>query len=145
VTLDTAHDPELSAVRVPRWVLEDIEAHARAAWPNECCGLLVGTTADIVTSFRARNERNSPSRYRIAPEDHFAAIRRARGLELEVVGAYHSHPSSPPVPSHTDLLESIPGDFLYVILGRGQTEYSSFGAWRIVDGNFVPVPLVTIR
>jgi proteasome lid subunit RPN8/RPN11 len=147
VTLGFAHttgERELAAVRVPLRVLEDIEAHARLARPNECCGLLLGAPDEIVTSMRARNERNSPTRYQIAPEDHFAAIRQARALNLDVIGAYHSHPSSPPNPSATDLLESIPGDFLYVIIGRDQAGSSSTRAWRVIQGNFRPVPLVTL-
>jgi [CysO sulfur-carrier protein]-S-L-cysteine hydrolase len=131
-------------VRVPRRVLADIDTHARAAWPNECCGLLVGTHDEIVTSFRARNERNSPTSYRVAPQDHFAAIRHARALSLDVIGAYHSHPSSPPVPSTTDLLESVPGEFLYLIFGRDDTGIPTARAWRIAHGNFEPVPLVTV-
>ena len=134
----------LAAVRLPVRVLEEIEAHARAAWPTECCGLLLGTADKIVTSFRARNERNSPTRYRIAPEDHFGAIRHARAVDLEVIGAYHSHPSSPPIPSSIDLAESIPGNFLYVIVGRDSDGSSSTRAWRVLDGNFRPVPLVTL-
>ena len=134
----------LATVRVPRRVIEEIEAHARAAGPNECCGLLLGAPDEIVTSFRAQNERDSATRYRIAPEGHFAAIRHARAVELDVIGAYHSHPSSPPIPSSTDLLESIPGRFLYVIVGRDPDGSSSTRAWRVIDGNFRPVPLVTV-
>jgi proteasome lid subunit RPN8/RPN11 len=135
----------LTEIRVPQHVMDDIDAHAREAWPNECCGLLVGSANAIAASFRARNERSSPTRYQIAAEDHFAAIRHARARELKVIGAYHSHPSSSPVPSSTDVIESISGDFLYLIHGRESSSSSSIRAWRIVDGNFRAVPLVTVR
>jgi proteasome lid subunit RPN8/RPN11 len=138
-----AGDNEAGAVSVRESVLHEIEAHARAEWPNECCGLLIGREGAIDTSYRARNELKSSTRYRIAPEDHFAAVRHARGLRLEVIGAYHSHPAGAPTPSWTDRLEALPGDFLYVIAGRGQDEATVIRGWRMVDGNFVPVPLVT--
>ena len=131
-------------VRVRRTVLADIEAHAREEWPNECCGLLVGRPQSIETSYRARNELSSPTTYRVSPEDHFAAIRLARGLRLEVVGAYHSHPSSAPMPSATDRIEAVSGSFLYVIAGRAADGQAAFQAWRLSDGNFTPVPLVTL-
>jgi desampylase len=133
-----------AGVRVRVRVLAEMEAHARAAWPTECCGLLLGAADEIVTSFRARNELDSATGYRIAPEDHFAAIRQARAVDLGVIGAYHSHPSSLPVPSSTDLSEAIPGSFLYVIVGRDPDGSSSTRAWRVLDGNFRPVPLVTV-
>jgi proteasome lid subunit RPN8/RPN11 len=131
-------------VRVRREVLLDIEAHARAESPNECCGLLVGLPDLIEGTCRARNELNSPVRYRIDPHDHFTAIRTARGLGLDIVGAYHSHPASAPVPSRIDLAEAVPGSFLYLIAGRDESGAPSIRAWRLADGNFAPVPFVTI-
>lgn len=92
-------------------------AHARAEAPRECCGLLIGKGDSVVRTFRAANLDASTTRYRVDPRDHFAAIRSARTDGLEVVGAYHSHPSTAPLPSVTDLAEAYSGsDFLYVIV-----------------------------
>src|SRR5688500_2453276 len=95
--------------------------HARREMPRECCGLLIGDAHAVREVFPARNELADSTRYRIDARDHFAAIRRARSLGLAVIGAYHSHPFSHPVPSSRDLDEASP-DFLYVIasLGRGE-------------------------
>ena len=98
-------------------VVRDVLAHAREEAPRECCGLLVGTGESVVRSVRAKNLDATTTRYLIAPDDHFAAIRLARANGLEVVGAYHSHPSSAPVPSATDIAEANSGsDVLYVIV-----------------------------
>ena len=132
------------SVAVRRSVLDDIEAHARAERPNECCGLLVGRPDAIESSYRARNELGSPTRYRVAAEDHFAAIRFARRIGLDVVGAYHSHPCSAPTPSPTDVAEATPGDFMHLIVGVGPGDEPAIQAWRLAGGNFVPVPLVTL-
>lgn len=106
-------------MKVRRGVLNAIEAHARRDAPHECCGLLLGTATDIVEAVPARNIAAEPSRrYQIAPDDHFAAIRRCRGgaERLAVVGGYHSHPRSQPVPSPTDLEQAFL-EFIYVIAG----------------------------
>jgi len=132
-------------VMVRREVLDDIAAHAGAESPNECCGLLLGTASTIEASHRARNELASPRRYRVQPEDHFAAIRAARARGFDVVGAYHSHPGAPPIPSTTDLQEGVPGPFLYLIAGTHDGGHRTIGAWRLSDGNFVAVRLVTIQ
>src|SRR5262245_19654424 len=97
-------------------VVSDILAHARDEAPQECCGLLLGSPARVVRSVRARNSASDPvRRFLVDPADHFAAIRIARSTHLEVVGAYHSHPSGPPVPSATDLAEAHSGrEFLHV-------------------------------
>jgi proteasome lid subunit RPN8/RPN11 len=112
-------------------------AHAREEAPRECCGLLVGRAESVVRSVRARNLDPTATRYLIDPEDHFAAIRAARGERLEVVGAYHSHPSSAPVPSPTDVAEANNGsDFLYVIVSLVDDEVK---AYRIAGGEFVSI------
>ena len=113
-------------------------AHAREEAPRECCGLLVGRETSIVRSVRARNLDAKATRYLIDPEDHFAAIRSARTEGLEVVGAYHSHPSSTPVPSETDIAEADSGsDFLYVIVSPIRDDVRAYrieaGVYTLVD------------
>lgn len=102
-------------------MLAAIAAHARREAPRECCGLLLGTdtpVGDGPAIQRAEPTRNlaaEATRYDIDPIDHFRILRDARRSGLTVLGAYHSHPNSPPVPSATDLAEGLP-NFLYVIV-----------------------------
>lgn len=102
--------------RIAAGVIALVRRHAAEASPQECCGLLIGTPDRIVHAHRARNVHASTTRYLIDPADHFAAIRQAREAGLDVIGAYHSHPASPPVPSATDLDEALPS-FFYLIVG----------------------------
>ena len=114
-------------------------AHAREESPRECCGLLVGKGESIVRCVRARNLDAKATRYLIDPADHFAAIRAARAEALEVIGAYHSHPSSAAVPSPTDVADANSGsDFLYVIVSLVTDEVR---AYRIEAGRVEPVAL----
>ena len=124
-------------VVIPADVISDMLAHAREDSPRECCGLLVGKGSQVARSVRARNLDAKATRYLIAPEDHFAAIRSARAIGLDVIGAYHSHPSSAPVPSETDIAEADNGpDFLYVIVSLVNDEVE---AYRIADGQSVRI------
>jgi proteasome lid subunit RPN8/RPN11 len=126
-------------IRIAAQVVADMLAHAREEAPRECCGLLVGKGDSITWSMRARNLDAKATRYLIDPEDHFAAIRRARAEDLEVVGAYHSHPASAPIPSATDIAEANSGsDFLYVIVSLVDEEVR---AYRIDAGVFSPLAL----
>jgi proteasome lid subunit RPN8/RPN11 len=116
-------------------VAAEILSHAREEAPRECCGLLIGSGAAIERSVRARNIADDPTRrFLIDPADHFSAIRAARAAALDVVGAYHSHPASEPVPSSTDIAEAIQGgDFVYVIVSLLNDEVR---AYRIDKGGF---------
>jgi proteasome lid subunit RPN8/RPN11 len=116
-------------------------AHARQTAPAECCGLLIGSSAEIVEAVAARNSAADPRRrYVIDPQDHLQALRAARRRGLDVVGAYHSHVHSEARPSPTDAAEAF-GDFLFVIVGLGH-DPPEVTAWIWAEGNFMPVSLV---
>jgi proteasome lid subunit RPN8/RPN11 len=92
-----------------------------------------------------RNASKQPTRYLVEPEDHFRILRDARRRGLEIVGAFHSHAITPPVPSETDLAEAHP-HFLYVIASPDWDtgEGCDIRAWWLVDGNFQEVTIVTV-
>ncbi len=127
-----------------RAVRDAVLGHARRALPCECCGLLIGAAvgADtrITRAWPARNLRRSRTRYLIDPADHFAALRAARRDGLGVVGAYHSHPASPPSPSATDDREADDAALVYLIASpvRGEVR-----AYRLDAGRLRPVELRT--
>jgi proteasome lid subunit RPN8/RPN11 len=124
---------------IPADVVGDMLAHAREEAPRECCGLLIGNRESVVRIHRAKNLDASATRYLIDPEDHFRAIRAARTQAFDVVGAYHSHPASAPVPSPTDVGEARSGpEFLHVIVSLVNDEVR---AYRIDGGRVVPQPL----
>ena len=126
------------------WNLECV-AHAREAAPRECCGLLLGRGDEIVEAVRARNIAEDPAaRFLIDPSDHFAAIRSARDRGVEVVGFYHSHPSSAAEPSPRDLAEFSYPDHLYAIVSL-RSEPPEIRLFRFHGGNFHAVALVTVR
>lgn len=124
---------------IPRSVVAELLAHAREEAPRECCGLLVGRGEAVERSVRSKNLDASSTRYLIDPAAHFAAIHRARAEGRDVVGAYHSHPASAPVPSPTDLAEAHSGsDFLYVIVSLVNDEVR---AYRYDEGTSRECPL----
>jgi proteasome lid subunit RPN8/RPN11 len=131
-------------MEVRRAALDAVVAHARRAAPHECCGLLIGSGSRIDEAVPARNTRESPSRYQIDPVDQFATIRRVRHEGRTIVAAYHSHPSSAPTPSPTDVAEAYDEDLLHVIVSLRDTPHAEVRAYRIVKGNFLEVPLVTV-
>ena len=107
-----------AVVRFVPAVLEVVVEHARSLLPEECCGLLLGDDASIQLAWPARNELASPTRYRVDPRDYIAASRYGRKHGFDVVGAYHSHPRTPALPSPTDVAESAGEHFLYLIVGQ---------------------------
>lgn len=125
-------------------VIDAVIAHARDDAPNECCGLLGGRGATIDAVMRARNLKQSATEYLVDPRDHFAAIRLWRTEGREVVGAYHSHPSSPAVPSAIDVRAALDAAFAYVIVSLQNADRPDLRAYRIAAGNFAPIAIVPV-
>jgi len=135
---------DLTAIGLRVEAREAIVAHARAEAPLECCGLLLGAPKLVEDAHRAANIRQSPTTYLVDPGHHFGAIRRARAEGRRVVGAYHSHPRSPAVPSPTDVREAHDRDFVYVIVSLADPRTPEVRGYRLVAEELVEVPLVVV-
>src|SRR5207253_3261264 len=121
-----------------RWLLphaihDAMIAQARAELPNECCGLLAGRiqedhTARVFRRYPLVNETASPTRYLSEARSLLNADKDARRHALEFLAVYHSHPTSPPVPSRTDLDSNYWPGVMHFIISLGQ-ERAEMRAW----------------
>ena len=113
-----------------------MEAHAERVYPEECCGLIVGTidpcteilvksaaeivslgnewTADAVSEENAEN-KTKHRRYWIDPKDMLRVQKQAREQDRNIIGVYHSHPDHVAVPSECDRAQAWP-TYAYVIV-----------------------------
>jgi len=116
----------------------EIAAHARDEDPNESCGLLLLDGDVAVEYVRGTNASPSPYRFELFIDPVRWADIGDRELDQAVV---HSHLSSPPRPSRTDvenigLWEGKP----YVIYSVREDELA---AWTIADGRIAPLDVAT--
>lgn len=125
--------PSSRHLLLPRQLVESMVQHARAELPNECCGLLAGRRDGDVLRVEAWyplvNEAASPIEYRSEPRSMFQAIKRMRQENQEILAIYHSHPTSAPVPSRTDLARFYSSDVVHLILGFAGAEPLMRGWW----------------
>ena len=120
---------------LPRRIHDAMLAQAQAELPNECCGLLSGTlSADGARAVVAQlhplvNEAASPVEYLSEPRSMLNAekVRRAAGLEFLAV--YHSHPTSPPIPSIKDLQRNYSEDVMNFIISLKDAAPMVEGWW----------------
>ena len=102
---------------------DKIRRHGEETYPNECCGILLGTSeGDVRTvrsTIRCNNTRtDSPeNRYHIDPRELLRIQREAHESGLDIVGFYHSHPDHPAHWSQTDFEEAHWIGCSYVITG----------------------------
>jgi proteasome lid subunit RPN8/RPN11 len=123
--------------------------HAQSELPNECCGILAGVREGdalrVLAWYPLVNEAASPVEYRSDARSMFEATKHMRHHGNDIVAVYHSHPTSAPIPSRTDLERLYSEDVVHFIIGLADPEPRLRGwwltssaydeaAWRIVEG-----------
>lgn len=94
---------------------------ARQAYPQECCGILLGKKEDSITVSDIRKATNlvtgaqNRCHFEMDPMFLYQVEREIERSGLEIVGFYHSHPDCKAIPSEQDLHYMIPG-LVYAIL-----------------------------
>ncbi len=120
---------------MPPDVHRELEEHARAEVPNEACGLVVLRDGVAERYVPGRNAAASPYRFEldVDPETWFL---EDEGYDLAV---FHSHLSSPPRPSRTDV------ENIGLWAGRPYLIYTlrtgELAAWRIEGRSVEPLEL----
>ncbi len=120
---------------VPAAVRAELADHAREEQPNESCGLLVVRDGVAERYERGRNAAASPYRFELEVDPELWFL-EDDGYELAVV---HSHLSSPPRPSRTDvenvgLWQGKP--YLIYCVARDE-----LAGWTIENGRIDPLAL----
>jgi [CysO sulfur-carrier protein]-S-L-cysteine hydrolase len=115
---------------IPACLIEEARREPRL----ECCGLLVGTGGVIEEILPARNALASATAYEIAPLELFGLFRRMRERGLDLLGIYHSHPTTDNSPSPTDIERAYYPDAAYFILSPRPEAARPIRAFRIFSG-----------
>jgi proteasome lid subunit RPN8/RPN11 len=109
-------------------------AHARRAYPNECCGAMLGASVDDTKTVREAMVLENAfagaqaARYELRPEDLLAADKAARERKMDLIGIYHSHPDCDAYFSTTDLQNSCPW-YSFVVLSIQKGEFHHANSW----------------
>lgn len=121
-------------LKIPAAILDRVRSYAAAAFPEECCGILLGETGgesrEVISAIPCDNAHPAPrTHYGIAPADLVSAQRHARASGQQIVGFYHSHPRHPALPSPADQADAFWQGCSYLIISvspQGAAEVDSF-------------------
>ncbi len=123
-----------------------MRSHAERAYPEECCGAMVGAAeAGVKSVYRAVPFENvfqgdRTKHYEIRPEDLLESDRIARETGQQVVGIYHSHPNGGAYFSDQDLRDSWPW-YSFVVLSVVEGRFDQARAFILRDGRAEPEKL----
>ncbi len=127
------------SIRISIEHFELIKADGEGAFPNECCGFILGKHNNGEKEVRAllptSNEREDLEQYHrflITPQAYLQAEKYAREKGLDVIGFYHSHPGAPARPSHYDLEHAWPW-YSYIIVSVLEGRAEDVTSWVLQD------------
>ena len=126
------------AIKLNKNAYEDILAHAKEAYPEECCGVLLGTEETGISEIhRLENHSgNAALHFQTDPIEIYHLERESEKRGLSVLGFYHSHPDHEAVTSEEDKYYMIP-ELVYLIVritGEGTAELRSY---RNIDNKII--------
>lgn len=135
------------SLKVPKKVADQVRAAAEAAFPEECCGFLIGPMPDgfekpdrLIEVTEARSLPNGwesaarTHRYQIDPKIFARTEAELAGTGKAIVGLYHSHPSVPAWPSPFDLERAWPCYSYWIVCVREGKAKESRSWMRSEDG-----------
>ncbi len=121
--------------------VDEMIAHAREDAPNECCGIIAGTSDGRATKlYRAINAEASPYRYSVAAKDLLRIFRDVDDNDETFLVIYHSHTHTEAYPSPTDIRLAAWPDAYYVLVSLAE-EPPVVRAYRILDGVVTEEPI----
>jgi [CysO sulfur-carrier protein]-S-L-cysteine hydrolase len=119
-----------------------IVEHAKASPSYEVCGLLGGTEERCLTVYPGKNIAPTPEcSFYMDPHTQLTAMRLMLERGEELVGIYHSHPSSAALPSTRDAdCATYPG-VAYLIISLIDVMNPTLAAFQFENNSFEPLPL----
>ena len=123
--------------------ISQIEEEGSTAYPNECCGLMIGRDVSDGACTRRIVERLEPMqnvfdpeqqrrRFAVDPLALMKAEKSAADAGQLVLGFYHSHPDHPARPSEFDREHAWPF-YSYVIVAIAQGKPVDMTSWVLDD------------
>ena len=139
----TSEQPSVLELLLGETIWDAVLTHLHACLPNEGVGLLSVIDGDrplrAVRFYPGKNLNESPSRFTMDPHDVLRACEdmEKEGTRLGVI--VHSHPTTAPEPSQTDLRElAMPGVVNLIVQLRPRV---TARAWEITPAGSFEVPV----
>jgi proteasome lid subunit RPN8/RPN11 len=118
--------------------VDAIIAQSRAEYPDECCGVVLGSAGSgKATRLKPMiNAAHSPTFYEFDSKDLLALYREIDDNDEEIIVIYHSHTETEARPSRTDIAYASEPLAHYVLVSTREeiAPAIEFRSFRIIDG-----------
>ena len=128
-------------ILLPKVFRQSLEQHANVQSPLEACAILFGTSNDktweTTDIFLTENIDKSEVNFTISNEQLMEGYTIAEDKGLDIVGIFHSHPSSQPSPSNTDIKFMKGNPVPWIIYSGITKEMKAY----LLDSDLIQIPI----
>ena len=119
-------------ILIPRKIANQLLHFAQISPETEVCGLMGSQNAHPVSCYPIENTSSTPeSRFEMDGKQHIATMAKMRERNEELFAIYHSHPTTPAVPSKTDMERATYPEVLYLIISLNTKGILELRGFRI--------------
>lgn len=126
-------------IHITKKILEKIEREGETAFPNECCGFLMGRDQHgdrfveaVIPALNAREEEAQRKQYLITSDLLMKTEKTGGDRGMDVIGFFHSHPNVAAQPSTYDTEHAWPW-YSYLITSIREGVAAETTSWRLRD------------
>ena len=133
---------DMSAVRLPRSIVNQLIYLAQKSPDEEICGLISRDSRGFRNCYPVPNRAGDRKRFfALDPKAQIDAMRAMRERGEELAAIFHSHPDSPPLPSLADVEQHEYPAVLYLIISLGTKGVLEMRGFRIHERAIEEVPI----
>ncbi len=114
-----------------------LREHAIKEQPNESCAILFGENNLVSDIYIAKNVEESPTNFTISSEQLIEAYNIAEKKKMEIIGIFHSHPTSDAYPSNTDRKFMLSNPVTWIIYSCIKNEFRAY----FLNSSLIEIPI----
>lgn len=132
----------MSTIQLPRQIVNKILAHAQSKSEREVCGLISRDKNNKMKLFAITNTATDSSHFfEMDPGETIQTMKTMRDEQSELFAIYHSHPSTPAIPSKTDIEKAGYPDAIYLIISLNTKGVLELKGYKIQHDSVISIDL----
>lgn len=124
-------------IKIEKRVYNELVEYSQRCFSEESCGILAGRGNRVEKFYPMKNTDKSKTSFFMEPKEQLYVMKDIREKNLEMLGIYHSHPSSVAYPSPRDVEMAFYPEVFYVIVSLVDDKKPDVKAFRIVNEEII--------